>query len=299
MPIFSTSNNTLTMLNILPSEKEKELQRIIENNLPEVLDLHFIASEYRTTSGGRIDTLAVDNEGAPVVIEYKRNKNDNVINQSLSYLKWLTNQQPGFFEMLMQKKLSKDVFENIKLDWKHPRVICIAESFSQFDIDTVEIVPLRIELFKYRFYEGELLSLESVSVNEMQKNLVDAVQLITVETTQSITMAMKEQASASLLIRSIFDDLRERIMSLGQYVIEKAGKRCITYRLTKNFAEMLIRKDRLIIDLRPIDYLDPRNMVERIAENYTVTMNRRVTLTAAADLDYVFCLIEQSYQNIL
>lgn len=298
MPLFKKNGSELTLLNAVQPDKEKDLQRLIEANLKDVLDMHFLASEYRTSSG-RIDSLAIDSEGAPAIIEYKRNKNDNVINQSLSYLKWLTAQQSDFFEMLMQKQLPRDVFDNMRLDWKHPRVVCIAESFSQFDIDTVEIVPLRIELFKYRFYEGDLFSLESVSFNEMQKNLADAVHLVPVETVQSITMSMKEQSNASHLIRTLYDELRERIMSLDQYIIEKAGKRCISYRLTKNFAEMLIRKDRLVIDLRPIDYQDPRDMVERIAESYTVTMNRRVTLASASDLDYVFGLVEQSYKNVL
>jgi len=298
MPLFKKMDSELSLLSSIQSAKEKDLQRLVEGNLQCVLDMHLLASEYRTSSG-RIDTIAVDSEGAPVIIEYKRNKNDNVINQSLSYLKWLTAQQPGFFEMLMQKQLPKDVFENLRLDWKHPRVVCIAESFSQFDIDTVEIVPLRIELFKYRLYEADLFSLESVSFNEMQKNLADAVHLVPVETVQSITMSIKEQSNASHLIRTLYDELRERIMSLDQYIIEKAGKRCISYRLTKNFAEVLIRRDRLVIDLRPIDYQDPRSMVERIAESYTVTMNRRITLTSPGDLEYVFGIVEQSYQNVL
>ena len=298
MPLFKKDDDTLTLINSLPPEKECELQRLIEKNLKDVLGMYFLASEYRTL-GGRIDSLAVDSDGAPVIIEYKRNKNDNIINQSLSYLKWLTAQQPGFFEMLMQKQLHKDVFDNIRLDWKHPRVICIAEAFSQFDIDTVAIVPLRIELFKYRIYEGGLFSIEAVTLNEMQMNLVESAKMMPVETIQSITTAMKEQSSASHLIRSLFDELRERILGLDQYIIEKAGKRHISFRLTKNFVEILIRKDRLVIDLRPIDYIDPKGMVERIAENYTVTMNRRITLASASDLDYVFSIIEQSYQNAL
>lgn len=297
MPLFKKMDSELSLLSAIQPDKEKDLQRLVEGNLQCVLDMHLLASEYRTSSG-RIDTIAVDSEGAPVIIEYKRKKNDNVINQSLSYLKWLTAQQPEFFQMLMQMQLDKDVLDNIRLDWKHPRVVCIAESFSQFDIDTVKIVPLRIELFKYRLYEGDLFSLESVSLNEMQKNLADAVHLVPVETVQSITMSIKEQSNASHLIRTMYDELRERIMSLDQYIIEKAGKRCISYRLTKNFAEVLIRRNRLVIELRPIDYQDPRGMVERIAESYTVTMNRRVTLTSASDLDYVFGLVEQSYKNV-
>lgn len=294
MPLFKNQNNVLTLINPVKPASEKVLQSLVEDNLKDVLDIHFIASEYHT-SNGRIDTLAVDKDGAPVIIEFKRNQNNNVINQALSYLKWLTAQQAEFFEMLMQKQLPKEVFDNIRLDWKHPRVICIAESFNRFDIDTVEMVPLRIELFKYRMYEGGVLSIDAVTL----QGVADSEKSIPAETSQSVTIAMMEQSCASHLIRTLFDELRERVMGLDPHIMEKAGKRCIAYRLTKNFAEVLIRKDRLVIDLRSIDYDDSLGIVEKIAEGYTVTLNRRITLTLPTELDYVFGLIEQSYRSIL
>ena len=83
MPIFKISGTKIKKLSSLPFDKEKNLQALVEANLIEVLDLLFLATEYTTTFGGRIDTLAVDTNGSPVIIEYKRNKNDSVINQSL------------------------------------------------------------------------------------------------------------------------------------------------------------------------------------------------------------------------
>ena len=44
---------------------------------------------------------------------------------------------------------------------------------------------------------------------------------------------------------------------------------------------------------------DPQNKVERIALEYKVTMNRRIILREMGDLDYVFSIIRQSYQNVL
>ena len=158
---------------------------------------------------------------------------------------------------------------------------------------------MRIDLFKYRHYEEGLFSLEMVAVNEQQKNLVEACQDMPVETNLGIIQAMKNQSSASDTIRLLFDELRERIMGMDEYIIEKPGKRIVAYRLTKNFAEVLIRKDRLGIELRPTDYVDPKCMVEKIAKGYMVTMNRRITLTSPTEIDYVFGIIEQSYQNVL
>lgn len=70
---------------------------MVEDNLLEVLDMDFLYSEYPTTDRGRIDTLAIDADRAPVIIEYKRNRNENVINQALSYLKWLKISKSGIF----------------------------------------------------------------------------------------------------------------------------------------------------------------------------------------------------------
>lgn len=35
-----------------------------------------------------MDTLGIDENNAPVVVEYKRSSNENVINQGLFYLDW-------------------------------------------------------------------------------------------------------------------------------------------------------------------------------------------------------------------
>ena len=94
MPIFRNTDGKLKKLKTISISKEKELQTLVENNLNEVLDMHFLATEYPTTFGGRIDTLAVDYNGAPVIIvDFQKNKNDNVINQGLSYLRWLQAQK--------------------------------------------------------------------------------------------------------------------------------------------------------------------------------------------------------------
>jgi predicted transport protein len=298
MPIFSNTNNILKMLNVLPLGTERKLQKLLESNLEEVLDMKFIASEYMTTAGGRIDTLAIDNDGAPVILEFKRNQNDNVINQALSYLKWLKAQRPEFFKMLMIERFGKEAADKIKLDWKNPRVICIAESFNSFDRDTVEVVPLRIDLFKYRYYDQGLFSLDLVNIKEERVH-ENAYSVPHHSSSVAIIDAMKEQGRASHAISALFDDLRHKIMQMDEYILEKPGMRTISYALSKKFAEIQLRKDRIVIDLRSIEYSDPKNLVEKNGAGYTVTLNRRIMITETSDLDYVVGIIDQSYQNVL
>lgn len=303
MPIFRISGTKLKRLNSLPLDKEKTLQALVEGNLIEVLDLLFLATEFTTTFGGRIDTLAVDTNGSPVIIEYKRNKNDNVINQSLSYLKWLKSQKPGFFEKLMIDKLGKDKADKIKLDWHNPRVICVAENYSKFDIDTAEVVPLRIELLKYRYYEDGIFALEPVNVPEtaashapMAVATGDTKSSQVTDTGSSLDNLL---AKASADIKALFAELRERIVAIDDSITENPTAYYVGYRMGNNFAEVHIGKNQLKIHLRPIDFVDPKGMVDKIPDGYNWTMDRRVYLKSDSELEYVVGLIEQSYKNVI
>ncbi len=299
MPIFRITGGKLKKLHAQPLDKEKSLQQLLEANLQEVLELQFLATEYTTTFGGRIDTLAVDSSGAPVIIEYKRNKNDNVINQSLSYLKWLRTQKPGFFEKLMIDKLGHSVASRIKLDWHNPRVICIAESYSKFDIDTAEVVPLRIELMRYRYYEDGVFSLEPINLPEEPPSA--PASLKTAEKSETGEPASLELllSKASPATSELFQLLRERIRALDESIIEKPTNFYVAFRVSNNFADVHIAKSHLKIHLRPIEYKDPNGWVEKIPEGYNWTMDRRIYLKSAGDLDYVMGIVEESYKNVL
>lgn len=75
---------------------EKSLQTLFEMNLEALLGVRFLASEFITNVGGRMDTLGIDENNAPVVIEFKRSSNENVINQGLFYLDWLMSHRKDF-----------------------------------------------------------------------------------------------------------------------------------------------------------------------------------------------------------
>ena len=119
MALFKQKNQTLTNLKSIQITKEREIQKLVENNLNEIFEMYFIATEYPITVGRpRIDTLAVDKNGYPTIIEYKKRSDENVINQSISYLKWLKEQKPEFFERLIEKKV-KGIPKEFKIRWKN------------------------------------------------------------------------------------------------------------------------------------------------------------------------------------
>ena len=303
MPVFKTTKgDLLKKLNVVPLSKERDLQRLVEKNLIETLGMQFLSTEYTTTSGGRIDTLAVDADGAPVIIEYKKNRNDAVINQALSYLKWLKTQKPEFFQKLMIDKLGQKAFDEIGLDWKNPRVICIAESFSRFDLDTVHFVNTRIELLRYRMYEDGVFSLEAL-------NVLDAIGSSDLKIEQPKSALNMEEESvpdvenflkkSSPTIRAIYEELRERILSLDEAIIEKPTTLYVGYRMSNNFADVHFQKNALKVFLRPVEYDDPRSGVKQIPDGYNWKLNKFFQLTTSDDIEYLMGLIEQSYKDVL
>jgi hypothetical protein len=100
-------------------QMEKALQVLFEQNLESLLGIKFIASEHSTgpVHGGRIDTLDLDEDSCPVIVEYKRAVNENVINQGLFYLDWLMDHKKDF-EWLVLERLGRDVAKEI--DWSAP-----------------------------------------------------------------------------------------------------------------------------------------------------------------------------------
>jgi hypothetical protein len=110
--------------------------------------------------GGRIDTLGIDENGCPVIVEYKRATNENVVNQGLFYLDWLMDHR-GEFELLTLKRLGKEASDGI--EWKAPRLLCIAGDFTKYDAHAVQQMNRNIGLVRYQKYGDELLLLELVN----------------------------------------------------------------------------------------------------------------------------------------
>lgn len=105
--LFQPQGDDVTEFNGSAVKIEKSLQEQIERNLDTCLCVRLLATEYSTgvNHSGRIDTLGIVENGSPVIIEYKRSMNKNVINQGLFYLDWLMDHKAEF-ELLALKSLN-------------------------------------------------------------------------------------------------------------------------------------------------------------------------------------------------
>jgi len=299
MPIFSITNGSAKKIPPIKVGLEKDVQKNYERNLEEILNITFLASEYSTSSGGRMDTLGIDHNSSPVIIEYKRGQNDSVINQGLSYLLWLLDHKDTF------KEIAYRVRSITAIDWASPRVICVAESYNKFDLDTVDLLPIDIELLRYRIYENNLLLVEpeiqrkvKISTSEIFDKAEGQKRELKEHEKHTVEDHLK---STSDHTRELFVALKEKIMALDDSIIEDPKAKYIAYKLTNNFVDVTVQKDslKLFLNIPSGELADPTGIARDLTKPKPVghwgNGDYEVKLDRSEDVDAVMALINQSY----
>lgn len=215
---------------------EKSLQILMERHLEALLGVRFLASEYGTgrKHGGRIDSLGIDENGSPVIIEYKRSLNENVINQGLYYLDWLLDHKAEF-KLLVMENLGPDAAKDI--DWSACRLLCIAGGFTKYDEYAVEQINRNIELIRYTRYGDDMLLLDLVnSTVETQPDTPGPSNSRKARGGGGTAPVKQVLAGLNEGQRDVYEALKDFLVSLGDDVIVKPTKLYVAFRRMKNFA---------------------------------------------------------------
>ena len=230
--LFALDAGSATEIPGSASPLEKSLQQLIERNLEAMLGIRLLGSEYSTgpKHGGRIDTLGIDENASPVIIEYKRDTNENVINQGLFYLDWLLDHRAEF-KLLVLEKLGEGAAKTI--DWTAPRLLCVAGGFTRYDEHAVQQMNRNIELIRYRRFGKNLLMLELVNaiVAEQGTSRGDGAEPQSNQKTISDTLAALDGP-----LQDLYQALRAHLMALGDDVQEKMLKFYVAFKRLRNFA---------------------------------------------------------------
>jgi predicted transport protein len=291
---------------------EKTLQTLIESQMETFLGVRFLATEYNTGAKhrGRIDSLGLDENGCPVIIEYKRHSNENVINQGLFYLDWLLDHKADF-RLLVMDKLGKD--EADKIEWGGTRLLCIASDFTRYDEHAVAQIDRSIELIRYKLFGDDLLLFElvngasaagSVTGGAAGESIPDAKPA---KTPAAATLAMKTHAdqiaTASPELLALFEQTRSFILAQGDDIIEKPLKLYVAFRRLKNFIcmslisrhdphiFMTVKLDPSTVELEPGFSRNVSNI------GHWGTGDLELCLRKPADFEKTKPLIERAYQE--
>jgi predicted transport protein len=300
----------------LPSNSvalEKSLQTLIERHLETLLGVRFVATEHPTGAvhGGRIDTLGLDENNCPVIIEYKRALNENVINQGLFYLNWLMDHRAEF-KLLVLEQYGKPTADAI--DWSAPRLLCIAGDFTKYDEHAVQQIPRNIELIRYRRYGDDLLLLDVVAATSIETPSTPKSSITKMSASKAASKAFESKgddteetyvlqlfSKCSPAVRDRFEALRAYALALGD-VQERIVKEYISFRRLKGFANVMFRPqtDRMLVYLNlPPDCVGFEPGFARDMwgmKGWPSTWQLELTIDSDDDLERAKPLILKSYE---
>ena len=294
--LFRVFGESATELEESSVAVEKSLQNLTEKHLETLLGIRFLASEYSTgkTHGGRLDTLGIDENYCPVVIEYKRSINENVITQGLFYLDWLMDHKAEF-EMMVLKKFDQESAQII--EWSSPRLLCIAGDFTKYDEYAVEQIDRNIELIRYRLYGKDLLLLELLNATTSQKDIQNKSDVIE---TNGKTMP-ERYLEKDEKIKDIFESLKAFLLALGDDVQFKSLKVYFAFKRIKNFACVEIhpgiQKIKIYVKVNPLTIdLEPGFTKDVSGISHWGTGDLEISIGSKQDLERAKPLLIKSYE---
>ncbi|GAU70772.1 hypothetical protein SSP35_22_00760 [Streptomyces sp. NBRC 110611] len=209
------------------ADVEADVQDLIEAHMETMLGVRFLASEYviDCADGGRIDSLGIDENNAPVIVEFKRGTDAGVIHQGLYYMSWLMAHKDAF-RNLVRDRLGAPAASQIL--WSAPRLICVAGDFTRYDAHAVREHRRSIDLVRYRYFGNEHIGLETVASVTGQS----AVTRRTRRRAAALPSARRQGGAMSELAEAV----DEVLLGLGDGVTRVQRKQYAAYQRLRNFA---------------------------------------------------------------
>jgi predicted transport protein len=292
MPIFIISGNKVQK--IKPTrfsgvDVEKQLQRLIENNLGTIFEMIFIETEFSTNHGGRIDTLAIDNDKRPVIIEYKADKSSTVLLQGLYYMDWLV-ENKAEFEKVVRNKLHNEV----PINWKGGiRLILIAKSFEIWDKFAVNRIKEEVELYENILYENNEIKLEKTTLPKdfrgASKTSITSIAEYSVDT---LMAKIKDDR-----IKEIVTVLREKLKLISDDIEERATKELIIFKSSIKFAAIYPQKKQYWFDVKMSREEVRKQFAKLDVRPHKDAVFTHIRCNENTNIEQLIALAEQAYES--
>lgn len=274
---------------------EKKLQTMIEKNMDKFFNVQFLGTEY-VIPEGRMDSIGIDENNAPVIFEYKRSKDENVMSQGLFYLAWLMDHKDAFVVLLQEKSNKKITKDDIA--WDGARVICVANDFTKYDQGAIKQMNANISLYRYRMFGSELLYLERVDEHDITNMKTRNEKPMS--SSSSIQTFAGKLVAASKQIKDLYSDVENFILSLGDDITPALLKYYKAFRKSSNFVCAEVYNDHLILHLK----LDTTNFAFEKGFSRDVTDighygtgNVQLRIHSEADLEKAKPIIRKAYER--
>ena len=313
MDIYNITGKTLSAVKVKPFRLEKDIQKLVEDNIDRLFDYELVKSEFKVGTF-RLDTLCFDKQNNSfVIIEYKKDKNFSVIDQGFSYLSTVFDNKSDLI-LEYQEKKGKNLKRD-SLDWSQTKVLFISPSFSIYQIESINFKDLPIELFEIKQYENNTITLHrhkkrttSTSINDISKS--DVIQKVKKEVriyTEEEHLNGRKEGNKSLpksnpIVRELYFKYKDTIINTFDDVEVRFNKYEVALWVKRPFLYFYLGKDILKIwfNLKMGKLDDPKNICRDVSKvGHWGVGDYELNVKDEKNFEYVFSLIRQTYEHNL
>lgn len=301
MQIYHQQKNTLSSLKEKPFKLEKEIQKLFEANLEQITDFKFVKSEF-IIKNVRLDTLAFDEESKSfITIEYKRERNDGVVDQGLSYLNLML-EYKGDFIIEYNESCNKNL-KRTDIDWSQSKVLFVAPSFNNYQKKSSNFKDLPIELWEIKQFENDIIVINPIKKSQSAPSFK---QVQSSKQDTDISKVVKEVVvydedrflqNKSDEIIELYNIFKEAILNLATNIEVQPLKWIMMFKGERKFAYIEIQKKclKLWINLK-LGQLDDSKSLARDVSNVGHAGNGdyELTITDTQNLEYIMSLVKQA-----
>lgn len=300
MTLYKNTSTQLINIKEKPFKLEREIQRLFEDNLPAIMGIELVKSEF-TIKNKRIDTLAFDPQTkAFVIIEYKRERNSSVVDQGFTYLSLMLQNKADF--ILEYNENQQNNLKRNEIDWSQSRVAFVSPSFTENQREAVNFKDLAIELWEIKRYEGEL-----ISINPIRKtNAAESIKPIMQKNSdfQQVANEIKVYTEESLLegksddVVELYEKYKNAILNLAADIEVKPQKWYVSFKKGNNtICAIEIQKNnlKLCINVAKGNLDDSKSLTRDISNlGHFGSGDYELKISDDTNLEYILSLVKQA-----
>ena len=302
MTLFRIDKN-LEFIKEKPFKLEREIQKLIEENLNTIFGVEFVKSEFALNQF-RIDTLAFDKESNSfVIIEYKRDKNFSVIDQGYAYLSLMLNNKADFILEFNENRAK--ILKRNDVDWSQSRVVFVSPKFTNYQKEAINFKDLPIELWEVKRFENNTVSFDQIE----KSNSAESIKTISKSDTEDkeITDELKvftekEHIEKSEFgIRETYENFKERILAFGDNIRLNPRKHFVGFKVDGNtFCDFVFQSKtlKIFINLKSGKLEDSKNIARDVSNvGHWGNGAYEIKIKDSEEMEYILSLIKQSYRK--
>lgn len=302
MQLYHQQKNIFSSLKEKPFKLEKDMQTVFETNIEQITGYQFVKSEF-IIKNSRIDTLAFDEESkAFVIIEYKRERNDGVVDQGLSYLNLML-EYKGDFIVEYNESCNKSL-KRTDIDWSQSKVLFVAPAFNNYQKQSSNFKDLPIELWEIKRFENDVIVINPIKKSQSAPSFKQ-VQSSTERDSgiNKVTKEIKVYTEEDLLnnkpdeIKELYETYKSAILNLSIDIEVVPKKMYIAFKRGKNIVDIRIQHKNLIfwINAKKGSLDDPKNItIDASIKGHYGNGDYELNVTDTKNLEYIMSLVKQA-----